>query len=188
VLENERLRLVVLPEVGAKLYSLVDKRADREVLWHNPRLEPRLPVFGQNFDDWWSGGWDEVFPTCDVSTHQGETYPYLGKLWSLPWTWQVEDTGPAAVSVYLRRTTVIAPARVEKWIRLDGDAPAIRLRHRVTNVGARPMDFVWGFHPCFAVEAGFRIDVPGKQAVIGHTWWSRSSRSSRRAARSCTRA
>jgi len=169
VLENARLRLVLLPELGAKLHALVDKRADRDVLWHNPRLEPRLPVFGQNFDDWWPGGWDEVFPTCDVSTHQGETYPYLGELWSLPWSWQVEDTGPAAVSIYLSRTTIIATARMEKWIRLEGDAPIVRFRHRLTNVGTEPMDFVWGFHPCFAVEAGFRIDVPGQRAIVGHT-------------------
>ena len=31
------------------------------------------------------------------------------------------------------------------------------------------MDFVWGIHPCFAVEAGYRIDVPGRQAIVGHT-------------------
>jgi hypothetical protein len=31
------------------------------------------------------------------------------------------------------------------------------------------MDFVWGIHPCFAVDAGYRIDVPGARAVVGHT-------------------
>jgi galactose mutarotase-like enzyme len=169
VLENARLRLTVLPEAGAKIHSLIDKRLDRDVLWHNPRLEPRRPVFGQNFDDWWSGGWDEVFPTCDVSTYRGETYPYLGELWSLPWTWEVVQDAPDGVTLHLSRTTVVAPARMERWITLEADAPRVRLRHRLTNVGSLPMDFVWGFHPCFAVEAGFRIDVPGRRAVVGHT-------------------
>jgi galactose mutarotase-like enzyme len=169
VLENEHLRLVVLPETGAKIHALIDKKRDHDVLWHNPRLEPRRPVFGQNFDDWWSGGWDEVFPTCDVSTYQGETYPYLGELWSLPWTWEIAADGSEGVSLHLSRTTVIATARMERWISLASDAPVVRLRHRLTNVGVQPMDFVWGFHPCFAVEPGFRMDVPGRQAVIGHT-------------------
>ncbi len=169
LLENAHLRLVVLPELGAKIYSLVDKRLDRELLWHNPRLEPRRPVFGQNFDDWWAGGWDEVFPTCDVSTYQGETYPYLGELWSLPWTWAVDRGDGPTVSVHLTRTTVIATARMERWIGVEGDAPRVRFRHRLTNVGPRPLDFVWGFHPCFAVEAGYRIDVPGRRAIVGHT-------------------
>ena len=90
------------------------------MLWHNPRLEPRPPVFGQNFDDWWSGGWDEVFPTCDVSTYQGETYPYLGELWSLPWSWETTPCG-SGVAVHLSRTTVIATARMERWITLEGE-------------------------------------------------------------------
>jgi hypothetical protein len=169
ILENACLRMVILPEVGAKVHALVDKRLDRDVLWHNPRLEPRRPVFGQNFDDWWSGGWDEVFPTCDVSTYQGETYPYLGELWSLPWSWTIESAGPEAGAVHLARTTVIAPARMERWVRLEGDEPMVRVRHRLTNVGTRPLDFVWGIHPCLAVDAGFRIDVPGRRAIVGHT-------------------
>lgn len=169
VLENAQLRLTVLPEVGAKIYDFISKPADRNFLWHNPRVEPRLPVFGQNFDDWWSGGWDEVFPTCDISTYKGETYPYLGELWSLPWTWHIEEAGPTAASLYLSRTTIIAPARMEKWIHLTADEPIVRFRHRLTNVGTQPLDFVWGIHPCFRVEAGYRIDAPARVGVIGHT-------------------
>lgn len=169
ILENGRLRVTVLPALGAKLYDLILTPADRNFLWHNPRLEPRLPVFGQNFDDWWSGGWDEVFPTCDVSTYGGETYPYLGELWSLPWSWQVEEAGPARVSLHLQRTTVIASARMEKWIRLEADEPILRFRHRLTNIGTAPLDFVWGFHPCFAVAPGFRIQAPARTGVVGHT-------------------
>jgi galactose mutarotase-like enzyme len=169
VLENGRLRLTVLPDVGAKIYDLICKASDRNFLWHNPRLEPRPPVFGQHFDDWWSGGWDEVFPTCDISTYKGETYPYLGELWSLPWHWEVQEATASAVCLYLSRTTVIAPALMEKWIRLMGDDPVVRFRHRVTNVGTQPLDFVWGIHPCFRIEAGYRIDAPARVGVIGHT-------------------
>jgi galactose mutarotase-like enzyme len=169
VLENARLRVTLFPELGAKIYDLILKPADRNFLWHNPRLEPRLPVFGQNFDDWWCGGWDEVFPTCDVSMHRGDTYPYLGELWSLPWSWRVEEGGPSRVSLYLARTTIIAPARMEKWILLDADEPILRFRHRLSNVGTQPMDFVWGMHPCFHVEPGYRIDAPERVGVIAHT-------------------
>lgn len=169
VLENAFLRLTVLPEVGAKIYDFIFRPADRNFLWHNPRLEPRRPVFGGNFDDWWSGGWDEVFPTCDVSTHKGETYPYLGELWSLPWEWRVEQDGPGEVCLSLSRTTIIAPARMEKWIRLTAEEPVVRFRHRLTNIGTRPMDFVWGIHPCFSLEPGHRIDAPARVGVVGHT-------------------
>ena len=62
ILENVRLRLTLLPEVGAKILDLVFKEADRNFLWRNPRLEPRRPVFGQNFDDWWCGAGTRSFP------------------------------------------------------------------------------------------------------------------------------
>ena len=169
ILENARLRLTLLPEVGAKILELVFKPADRDFLWRNPRLEPRRPVFGQNFDDWWSGGWDEVFPTCDVSRYGGETYPYLGELWSLPWSWQVEQAGPGEICLHLSRTTIIAPARMEKWIHLTAEEPLVRFRHRLTNLGTQPMDFVWGIHPCFRIQAGDRIDAPATQGMVGHT-------------------
>ncbi len=169
ILENTQVRLVILPEVGAKISDFISKPADRNFLWQNLRLLPRLPVFGQNFDDWWSGGWDEVFPTCDVSTYRGETYPYLGELWSLPWTWHIEEAGPATASLYLSRTTIIAPARMEKWICLMANEPIVRFRHRLTNIGTQPLDFVWGIHPCFHIEEGYRIDAPAGVGVIGHT-------------------
>jgi galactose mutarotase-like enzyme len=169
VLENAHLRLTILPEAGAKIFDLICKRSNRNLLWHNPRLEPRRPVFGQNFDDWWSGGWDEVFPTCDASTYQGETYPSLGELWSLPWSWEVAENHATTACLFLTRTTIIAPARMEKWIELRIDEPIVRFRHRLSNIGTQPMDFVWGIHPCFRVEPGFRIDAPATTGVIGHT-------------------
>lgn len=46
VLENAQLRAVILPELGAKIWSLVFKPADREMLWHKPHLPPRPVPFG----------------------------------------------------------------------------------------------------------------------------------------------
>ena len=51
---------------------------------------------------------------------------------------------------------------------LDGDAPVVRFRHRLTNLGTRPLDFVWGSTRVSRWEAGYRIDVPGRQAIVSH--------------------
>jgi hypothetical protein len=39
-LENARLAVDVLPELGGKILRLIDKRGDRDLLWHSPRVEP----------------------------------------------------------------------------------------------------------------------------------------------------
>jgi hypothetical protein len=51
VVENSQLRLVILPELGGKLWSLVYKLHDREIFWHHPRVEPRPSPYGAAYDD-----------------------------------------------------------------------------------------------------------------------------------------
>lgn len=82
VLENEKLRVVALPELGAEINQLIDKRLDRNRLFHHPRVELRPPVFGSNADNWWTGGIDDGVPTGHPCTVGGELLPFLGKVWS----------------------------------------------------------------------------------------------------------
>ena len=86
VLENRRLRAVVLPGLGGKIISLVDKAADVELLWRNERVPVRPVPFGSGYDDVFLGGWDELFPNDEPEVLAGEAMPDHGELWSLPWT------------------------------------------------------------------------------------------------------
>ncbi len=166
VLENALVRAVVLPDLGIKIHEFSYKPADRDFLYHHPRVEPRSPTYGVNVDNWWSGGLDEAIPTGHPSTVDGEDYPFLGEVWSLPWDYQIEARGPDVASVHLWRETVIAPLRVERWLTVHDGEPVLRMRHRVTNVGTQPFSFLWGLHPGFAVSEGYRIDVPAGSGVI----------------------
>jgi galactose mutarotase-like enzyme len=170
VLENRLLRTTVLPDHGAKVHEFVYKPSDRDFLYHNPRNPPRTPVYGVNVDNWWSGGIDEAIPTGHVCVHNGEEYPYLGEVWSQPWGWEVVCNTPERVEVHLWCDTVIAPLRVERWHYLLPDEPILHSRHRVTNTGIHPFDFLWGIHPAFAVTPASRIDLPaGKMWVAEST-------------------
>ncbi|MFH1567485.1 MAG: DUF5107 domain-containing protein [Gemmatimonadota bacterium] len=65
LLENEHLRVMVLPELGGHLYSLYDKDAGREVFYRNHVIKPGL--VGQR-GAWISGGVEFNFPTGHTVT------------------------------------------------------------------------------------------------------------------------
>ncbi|MDA8238401.1 MAG: DUF5107 domain-containing protein [Chloroflexi bacterium] len=165
-LENAALRVTVLPELGGHVLELVDKVLDRNLLWENPRTFPRRAPYGAHFDDWWSGGWDEIFPTGDRAPLHDEPLPYMGETWSVPWEARCGLDG-AAAWIAASGLATIAPARLERTLRLDGDAPILRARYRITNLDVRPLPFLWGIHPCFAVTGSHRIDLPGAAMLVG---------------------
>lgn len=166
ILENASLRVTVLPELGGKVLELIDKTADRDLLWHNPRVPPRRAPYRAEFDDWWCGGWDEVFPTGDVARLEDELLPYMGELWSVPWSARSEE-GDSVCVVTTSHETTMAPARFERRLELRGDEPVLRAQYRLTNIGLRPLPFLWGIHPALAVTDRHRIDVPASDMVVG---------------------
>lgn len=165
VLENRYLRAVVLPELGAKVWSLVDKQADREVLWHNPRMPPRPVHFGATYDDWFCGGWDELFPNDAPVAANGDVYPDHGEIWSMPFAWDVAAEG-AQVELRMRRSGIVSSTQIEKRITLRADEPYLRFGHRIANEGPRPLDFLWKLHPALRVTPASRIDMPARRVLL----------------------
>lgn len=68
ILENEVLKAVFLPDYGGRLYSLLDKKTNKDILYKNPVLQPaNLAIVNA----WFSGGieWNighvgHTFTTC----------------------------------------------------------------------------------------------------------------------------
>jgi hypothetical protein len=166
ILENAALRVTVLPELGGHVMEMVDKAADRNLLWANPRKRPIRAPYGANFDDWWSGGWDEIFPTGDRAQLNGELLPYMGELWSVPWT---ALHGSSYGSAWIEAVGVgtMVPAQMRRRLELCGDEPVLHATYRLTSLDVRPLPFLWGIHPSFAVTPDHRIDIPTGQMLVG---------------------
>jgi hypothetical protein len=166
-LENRAMAVEVLPDAGAKIFRVIDKVADRNVLWENTRIPPhRAPIFA-SIDDHWSGGWDEVFPTGAPSTDRyGEASPYLGEIWSAgAWKWHVDER-PGEVSLTCSLETPITPARYTRTLTLSGDSPVLRSDIRLEHVGTMPFDYLLGTHPSLAISPAHRWDVPVRDVVV----------------------
>ena len=173
LLENELLRVVVLPELGAKIWSLVDKRRDRELLWHNPRVAPRPAPFGAAYDDWFAGGWDELFPNDAPVEIDGERYPDHGELWSMPWQWSLVEQTRDQVTVALRHSGIVTATHYEKRLTLRSGEPLLRIAAHIRNEGPQPLDFLWKLHPALTITPDSRIDLPARRVEIDHGFRAR---------------
>ncbi len=170
VLENAALRVTMVPSMGGHVAELCDRAASeggREILWRNPRATPRAAPYGAYFDDWWSGGWDEIFPGGDRSTLHGEPLPYMGELWCVPWEASADASGDGSAWVAGSAYGTVAAARFERRLELRGDEPVLRAFYRITNLDVRPLPFTWGIHPAFAIDDGMRIDIPATEMLVG---------------------
>jgi hypothetical protein len=160
VLENSRLRLVILPELGGKLWSLVDKEGDREIFWQNPRTPPRPAPYGAAYDDWFCGGWDELFPNDAPTSVAGDPYPDHGEWWAMPFAWDVTHGSRGEVTVHLHRAGVVTNTHIERRITLAAGEPCFAIDYRLHNAGLQPLDFLWKLHPALAITPDMRIDLP----------------------------
>src|SRR3954463_15441636 len=91
VMQNDAMRVTVIPEIGGKIISIMSRRTGREWLWRNPYLALRKPpADATDFGAFDAGGWDEVFPTvnpCSVpnSAWGDRRLTDHGELWYRPW-------------------------------------------------------------------------------------------------------
>jgi galactose mutarotase-like enzyme len=166
-LENEWLDISILPDVGAKLYDLRSKPSHRQVLWQNPRILPQTFAIEANFDNYWCGGWDEGFPTCDACEYKGESYPNLGELRSVRWSVLAADRDSDDLVARLGAFGPISPVRAEKTVTLSGKSAVVKVQYEITNLGPAPLDFIWGTHPALAPTAHAILKIPARSGIVG---------------------
>jgi galactose mutarotase-like enzyme len=163
-IENDLIRVVVLPEAGAKVWQIRYKPLGCDLLWNSPGVNPARQPLNASYDDKWSGGWDELFPNDEAGTVLDRALPDHGELWTAEWEAEpLERDGEAGVA--LKCTTPVTEFRAEKTIRLRPRSATLEVSYRLTNAGDRPFPFLFKLHPAFAVSAEHRIDFPAMTVV-----------------------
>ncbi|NLE57895.1 MAG: DUF5107 domain-containing protein [Planctomycetes bacterium] len=166
-LESDVLRIDLLPELGGKIYHWVHKPTDRDFLWQHPRIPPKVMPAGTNYDDNFSGGWDELFPNGLAGQHDHEVYPDHGEYWTQPFDWEVRQSR-AELTLHLRAEGCVTPTRMERWITLVASSPVVHMRYRLTHLGRQGFDYVWSIHPALAVGPQSELIIPAGKGVIGY--------------------
>ena len=144
VLAGDGLRVVVLPDRGADLVSIVHAASGVELL---ARLRPLPPddgtmrAVGTSFDDWYAGGWQSILPNGDgACVVDGVAHPFHGGAWARSF----EVVSSSRRQSVLRVELATLPLRVTKTVTVDATEPLLTIAESVTNTGAWPVRLLWG--------------------------------------------
>ncbi len=166
-LNNDSLKLVVIPEIGGKIISLQSQRTGREWLWTNPHLPlAKPPADATDFGAYDSGGWDEIFPTVNPCRVPGSAWGERqftdhGELWYRSWevlTMQVNEN--QSITLRLAVDDLNLPFRFQRTLTLAPGSGGLQVDYELTNRSDLPLPYIWAAHPLIAIEPGDEILLP----------------------------
>jgi galactose mutarotase-like enzyme len=143
VLDTDVLSIVIIPELGAKIVSLFDKRSQLEWLVGPGARRLKKVPYGATFTEQDMSGWDEMFPTINACKYpgpgdrHGAALPDHGEVWSLPWTLDEVGEGRLTLSV----SGQALPYRLTRTLEFSA-ADTVRLHYRVNNLGSTLMPYM----------------------------------------------
>jgi Domain of unknown function (DUF4432) len=186
VLQNELVRVVVLPAKGADIYELVDLETGVDVLFKTPwgLQAPGAPAregtedtaFLQNYE----GGWQELFPSAgDPCFYRNKPVAFHGQVATSSWTETPLVDSDTEVAVEFAVQCQNPPLRLSRAIRLRAASPTITIEERVDNDDDSSADFVWGHHcvlgPPF-IEEGTRFELAAQSLSTPAQSWEETAR------------
>ena len=165
ILENDLLKVTVLPEWGSKTASIIHKPTGYELLWQNPEPAFRKTGYGDPYPNGDKSGFDEMFPTISRCFYEhppweGTEMPDHGEVWSIPWRYSLSKN-----CLDMRVEGIRFPYTLEKKVALKDNC--LRHDYRVKNNGPAPFAFIWAAHPLFNTCPGMEFRVPeGMDSII----------------------
>jgi galactose mutarotase-like enzyme len=161
LLENNAIKTIIVPSIGAKIVSLFDKRTGNEWLM-GPDERPFQEVpYGASFVEQDMSGWDEMFPTIVACSYPaqgpnlGVALPDHGEVWSLPWTVEQTDKGLLSLSV----EGVALRYRLMRTLTFSAE-DSLHIHYTLQNHEQEPLAYIWSAHPQFVCENGAQIVLP----------------------------
>ena len=130
-LENDWLRVSVLPQLGGRVYELIDKATGNNELYRNPVIKPTN--WGPPEQGWWlaAGGLEWGLP---VEEHGYES--------AIPWLYDV-ITGSDGITITVRDSITPDRLRAAISIYLPNDRAVLIVRPRIENDRDVDLNFKW---------------------------------------------
>lgn len=177
ILENELLRVTVLPEKGSDVFEFLYKPFDIDFMWHTPMgLVDRTPYVltlsssEGNFMDFYEGGWQEIAPSGGQGcTYKGAAYGLHGEVWNCVWDFTIEKDDPREVRARLTCRLIKVPLVIEKWLTLRSGESVLHIDEKMTNASEETIEYMWGHHPAFGapfLNENCVVDIPAAKIAV----------------------
>ncbi len=141
-LENDWLRVSVLPQLGGRVYELIDKTTGNNEFYRNPVIKPTN--WGPPEQGWWlaAGGLEWGLP---VEEHGYES--------AIPWSYDVLSS-TAGITITVRDSTQPDRLRAAISIYLPADRAVLIIRPQIENDRSVDLNFKWWLNAMLAPGPG----------------------------------
>jgi len=153
-LENDYLRIMVLPELGGRIQRAFDKTNQYDFVYHNEVIKPALVGLT---GPWISGGIEFNWP----QHHRPTTFA--------PVDYRLQKNADGSVSVQCSEVDQMYGTKGEMVFTLYPDKAYLEIKGRLYNRTSLPQTFLWWANPAVAVNDHTQsIFPPDVTAVFDH--------------------
>ncbi len=153
-LENEYIKVMILPELGGRIQMAYDKVRRRHFVYYNHVIKPALVGLA---GPWISGGIEFNWP----QHHRPSTY--------MPVDSKIEENKDGSVTVWVNETERMFHQRGMAGFTLRPGCAYLEIKGRVYNGTDLPQTFLWWANPAVAVNDHYRsVFPPDINAVFDH--------------------
>ncbi|WP_371400622.1 DUF4432 family protein [Kribbella sp. NBC_00662] len=167
VLRSPQLEVVVLPDKGADVYSVIDRATGIDVLFKSPwgwRDPATVPPMGESQADWlarYPGGWQLLVPNAGPEReYDGVLRGFHGEAAVI--TWNVDEW--TATTARLSTDLATAPLHLEREFVADG--PDLEVVTLIRNTSPRTVPVMCVEHAAFGapfLDARCRLDTSARR-------------------------
>ncbi len=153
-LENEYIKVMILPELGGRIQMAWDKIKQRHFVYYNHVIKPALVGLA---GPWISGGIEFNWP----QHHRPSTYT--------PVDYTIEELADGGATVWVSERERMFHQRGAAGFTLRPGRAVIEIRGKVYNPTPVPQTFLWWANPAVAVNDEYQsVFPPDVNAVFDH--------------------
>ncbi len=153
-LENEYIKLMILPELGGRVQMAYDKIKNRHFIYYNQVIKPALVGLT---GPWISGGIEFNWP----QHHRPSTFLPIGHT--------IQNNADGSVTVWVSENEKMSHQKGMAGFTLHPGKAYLEIKGRVYNPTPVPQTFLWWANPAVAVNDQYQsVFPPDVHAVFDH--------------------